>query len=293
MEALNRGPYAKLLPLNNGRYKRIVDPVTPQIFLDCQACFKVELLREEHDFNSLSSDPGYLISTSSSDKNVPIETVTDLNSPVFTKLYTSKLDDERESTPSSVSSMDSETLEDSEITVVSENSSIFEPSEANDEHEEGKDADYDRLHMPKPPMVIRGGADGLTDKSNWIKDELKLEVESDEGIPVLFYTKSREKPALLMLAIDHKMRVIYMRRNKVTRFFPIKLIDKIVASHQIIEDEFSKQIKHDPNVRVNNMVLFNASNFTDCVAIQFAQTSDKMKFIDEVYRIKNLIRKGL
>ncbi|UKK01002.2 hypothetical protein MACK_001815 [Theileria orientalis] len=289
MEALNRGPYTRLLPLNNGRYKRIVNPVTPQIILDLQACCNRESLGEELDFSSLSSEPTYFSSAPSLDKNDYIETEQDLNVTVHAKLYTPKVDDENESPPSSVSSMDSEPLEDSEIMAVSESSSIFEPLESTEEHE---DMVYDSLYKPKP-SVIRQGTEALTEKSAWIKEGLKLKAGADEGIPVLFYTRSREKPALLKLVVDEKMRVIYMKRNKETRFFPIKLIDKIVTSHQIIEDQFSKQIKHDPNVRVNNMVLFNASNFTDCVAIQFAQNSDKIKFIDEVYKIKNLIRKGL
>ncbi|GBE63081.1 Mg2+ and Co2+ transporter, putative [Babesia ovata] len=134
-----------------------------------------------------------------------------------------------------------------------------------------------------------------TERLNMIGGPMKIDSNNPDifkigGVPTLFYTKTRDTPTLVMLTIDYEMQVIYLSRNDINRFFPVKLISRLVTNTAIIAEEFEKQIEADKGIKLDNTIVLNAANFTDSVAIQFPDPILKDRFIEDLKQLKNEIR---
>ncbi|XP_955464.1 uncharacterized protein TA18195 [Theileria annulata] len=302
MEGANRGPYARVIPYNNGRYKRVVDPTVPNIIIKLSACCGLD---STQDFDLLVQN------SFENHENLPTRNYTlekfekssDYSTDFMSNLEdVNSLDESYENSDiEKVNGLQEEQLEEEdeleqqelEQEIELEQQLQFEEQELKEtqklEEEQKLDEEMNVKSMELKELESKGSGtvkweDEEGDFENYFK-----KVPEDEGVPILFYTKTRDKPAFLMLTIDFEMEVIYMSRNKVSRFFPIKLIGKLITDQEVIMKEFSRQIMRDKNIKLQNMVLFNASNFTDSVAIQFADETTKESFITEVSKIKDLI----
>ncbi|EKX73177.1 conserved hypothetical protein [Theileria equi strain WA] len=287
------GPYALLKPLKNGHYKRIVEAKPPQIFEQCRMCMDSSLNREEGKkftifvfthFHFMTKNLPEVVEITHKDTSIytdsSAEVFEESDNAIFYKLYTQNVEirDSQEAEPES-SEVEQQ---DSEVSMVDSNISS--------------------------QLVQNLENSGITHESYLTRSESSIEnerlsrfgnvavdVESEslfrgEGVPTLFYTKSRVKAALLFLSIDYEMQVVYMSKKSISRFFPVKLVQRIVTSPDIIQEEFKEHLKNDPLTKLECMVLFNATNFTDAVAVQFSHEKIRDRFVQEIKNIKKLIK---
>eukprot|EP00375_Theileria_parva_P000234 XP_762903.1 hypothetical protein [Theileria parva strain Muguga] len=297
MEGGGSGPYAKVIPFNNGRYKRVADPVVPEVVIKLAVCCGFDPMDEDFDLlisNSYGSSYDY--SETSKNKNYQryeFEKSSDYSTDVMSNDDEDYMDKSSNDSNYGESDLEEEVQKMDEIKT-NEESGLLREMESKESSTMLKKMTIKESYTELKQMTSKEsgmvkwedeGQDQELDFESYFK-----KVPEEEGVPILFYTKTREKPAFLMLTIDPEMEVIYMNRNKISRFFPIKLIGKLVTDREVIMKEFSRQISKDRNIKLENMVLFSASNFTDSVAIQFADESEKVHFINEVTRIKDLIK---
>lgn len=306
MDGNNTGPVARLVRLPQGHYRRVVSDEVPeflkdvkvpeQIFEDLRFCCSNTCLVTEEEYNKLM--PNTEIYTD----DVPeiLQNVTENDeAEVFYQMYTNKtfhdvaeigvqttqrlkstldvavgqtkaFDAEEESTKGSAENK-AEQLHDVPEVVLEH----IETEEEKQQKREKQVAMTERLAKFGGPTAL---------------DVNKPDPFKGEGVPTLFYTKSRLKPTLVMMSMDYEMNVIYMIRNNISRFFPVKLISRLVTNPDIIQEEFTKQVEADPEIKLNYMVLINAANFTDSVAIQFPDPILKDRFVEELKQLKNEIR---
>lgn len=270
------GPYALLKPLRNGHYKRIVDAKPPEIFKHCRACVESSLNYEE-DVVELEHSRDTAIYSDFSEG-----VFGDSDSTLFYKVYTKNVENEDAQEPEHIDDNGGELEQkDSEVSIVDANISS-QPTQGLETDDVTQEYD-----LRKSENEVEN--ERLSQFGNVAVDFESDSLFKGEGVPTLFYTKSRVKPALLFLSIDYDMQVVYMSKKSISRFFPVKLVQRITTSPDVIQDEFCKHLEVDPLMKLECMVLFNATNFTDSVAVQFSHEKIRDKFVEEVNQIKKLV----
>ncbi|GIX62051.1 Mg2+ and Co2+ transporter, putative [Babesia caballi] len=308
--ANNNGPVARMIKLPQGHFKRVGNDEAPeflkninmdqQMLDNLQMCCENTCLISEDDFAKLKPNSQMYTDACS----VKLEEVSDdQDAQLFYKVYSRPR-------PESVEEVGVQT------TMVTERvdaavGSVTEGQEKEtnvdaDQVQTGEDTktpDDEQTSTEDQVPDLTAERDQTSEEQPMAMTErlLKLggpmqinsndpDVFKGNGVPTLFYTKSRAKPTLVMMSIDYEVQVVYMSKHEINRYFPIKLISRLVTNPEIIQEEFPMQIENDREIKLDNMIIINAANFTDSIAVQFPDPILKHKFIEDLKLLKDEIR---
>ncbi|ORM42255.1 uncharacterized protein BXIN_1494 [Babesia sp. Xinjiang] len=278
----NNGPVARMIKLPQGHYRRVGRSDAPDflkdidigehIFDDIKACCENTCFVNDDDYAKLK--PNSEIYTDAC--SVKLEELTgadDLH--LFYQVYSKRC---------------AESLRDAAVQTTFEADRVdVAVGRSHDDMQEQLDVDEEKAGDQKDAQNVDASegtgeqaqmTDGqekqnaMTEKlnqldSSMLTDPQNPDIFKNKGVPTLFYTKMRVNPTLVVITIDYELQVIYMTRNDINRFFPIKLISRLVSNPEIIKEEFEKHIEADKDIKLENTIVLNAANFTDSVAIQF------------------------
>ncbi|CCF73462.1 hypothetical protein BMR1_02g01505 [Babesia microti strain RI] len=120
--------------------------------------------------------------------------------------------------------------------------------------------------------IIKAESDMNIDKHD------KMNIEP--GVKVLFYINSKESPIGVIAKINTEKGIITIERNCMTRFFPIKLITKLVTDRKDVEKYKEKLYKNKGNLE--HCIVIHARNFQNPIGIEFQNKIIKQKFINNL-----------
>lgn len=301
----NNGPVTRLVRLPQGHYRRVGNDEAPeflkeiklneQIFEDIRFCFDNTCFVTDEEYAKLHAN-----SVMYTDECSETLQVTEADeAQVFYKAYTRHglytVTDIAVQTSRQVDTTvergvgPSKVFDDVECKQETGEQAEQEVVDSTEQQQNVTDADITHAEIPEDERAA------LADRLAKFGGPLELDINSPDvfkgkGVPALFYTKSRVNPTMVIMTIDYEMQVIYMTRSNINRFFPVKLISRLVTNPEIIHEEFTKQVEADPQINLTYMVLINAANFTDSVAIQFPDPILKDKFVEDLKHLKNEIR---
>lgn len=310
----NTGPVTRLVRLPQGHYRRVVDGQPPdflnaklgeQLFEDLRFCCESNCMVSDEEYQNLM--PNAELYTDACSK-VLQDAADKEEARVFHQMFTLKspvsvVDMGVQTTKVMPSTLDVGVGASKEFTTTAAPAPAEVVPEAKDEGGDVEMKSVERnitipavvVEQVQTPEELQQKQEELGRKLQEFGGTLEFDVNDPNvfkgnGVPTLFYTKTRVNPTLVMLTIDYELQVIYMTRNKINRFFPVKLISRLVTNPDIIHEEFREHVEDDAVRKSHHMVLINAANFTDSVAIQFPDPILKDKFVNDLKELKNEIR---
>ncbi|KAK2195911.1 hypothetical protein BdWA1_002509 [Babesia duncani] len=288
LESIFQWPVAKVEKLRCGHYRRVAEPKAPKFIQEWAQCCQDQCLIPENEKELHAQSVLYTDDVAQQDAQVTADPQ-DANQfyhlcskrtqfPIPETLEAEEQEQEQEPVDESVREPEKEEIEVAAEKVPTPRiqptpqsartpRSVIEP-----EHDQSLVDHLERF----------GGLD--------VQDLEDPDLFRNGNVPALFYSKSRIAPVLLFVTIDYEAQVIYMNRKNNCRFFPVKLISRLVTSREIIQEEFNAQISADPLFELDSAVVINAANFTDSVALQFSQRRIKERFVAELVTVKKGIK---
>nr|BAN64848.1 hypothetical protein [Babesia bovis] len=298
---MKNGPIARMIKLPQGHYRRVGNSDAPDflkdvnlgehIFEDLQACCENTCFVNEDEYAKLK--PNSELFTDACGEKLQELTGAD-DAQLFYDAYSNKLAPSVNETGVQTSFE----VEDRVEIAVATTQEHIEQQDSNRgeqlQQDEQQDQDI-KNEQEQAKDAVQDRPSAMTDRLNQMGITMQLDpnnpdVFKNNGVPTLFYTKGRINPTLVIITIDYELQVIYMSRNSINRFFPIKLISRLVTSPDIIQEEFDKHIEADREIKLDNTILINAANFTDSVAIQFPDPILKDRFTSDLKQLKADIR---
>ncbi|CDR96314.1 hypothetical protein, conserved [Babesia bigemina] len=305
----NNGPVTRVIRLPQGHYRRVGSDEAPEFlkdvnldvpsFEDMKQCCENTCFISDEEYSKLK--PNSELYTGDASLTIEEEAAVD-DAQLFYEVYSKRL-----MTGVSETGVQTSFQQDNSVDVgVGTPRENAEQRAGDVEKQDGEGQGEIQMTGAQSALIAEGETGEMTEemkakqlaateKLNMIGGPMHIDCNSPDvfkngGVPTLFYTKSRESPTLVMLSIDYEMQVIYLSRNDINRFFPIKLISRLVTNTTIIAEEFERQIEADKGIRLDNTIVLNAANFTDSVAIQFPDPILKDRFIEDLKQLKNEIR---
>ncbi|GFE52746.1 hypothetical protein BaOVIS_001500 [Babesia ovis] len=298
------GPVARMIKLPQGHYRRIGNDEAPEflkdvnigehIFEDLKACCENTCLVNEDELAKFR--PNSELYTDAC--TVKMEELADAeDAKLFYDAYTDGCSQTLEETGVQTTMQLNDRID---VAVGGSMTNVEQQTTRVDEQVQREETGD--MMTPEQPTEHDHMAEEKPDGQSYMTDRLRqmgitMHVDptnpdafKNNGVPTLFYTKGRINPTLVVITIDYELQVIYMTRNGINRFFPVKLISRLVTSGEIIQEEFSKHIEADKGIKLDNTVVINAANFTDSVAIQFPDPILKDKFISDLKQLKTEIQ---